>query len=670
MTIRTLRGWFFGALFHVAACGGGPKSAPSAPTTVVVPAATATPAATTEPAASPPAEAASSEEDAAVPISATDPIWGSRDASATIVFFGDFQSPYTQQAVSTIQTLEEKYGPGELRVVWKDLPGNFHPEARAAAEAAAAVYMLGRDEAFWRFHAKVFANQASLGQSAYEQWAAAAGVDVEAFRRLVADHAGAAKVDASVALSKRLSAKVTPFFFVNGVSVSGSQPIDKFVAIIEAEREKAKERVARGIAADRVYFTAALENYKPPLKEAADPKLDTTVYLVPLGTAPTRGPASARVKIVEFGDFQCPYTKRVEETLAKVLAKYGDQVQLVWRDEPLPFHPLALPAAEVAREARSEKGLPGFWAVHDALFALPKALEEADLMAVAKGAGLDPSLTKRALDKQTHKAGIGADQDLSDDLQASGTPHFFINGRRLVGAQPLEKFVAIIDEEIAHADRLISAGTTPARVYDVIMKDGKAPAPPEARYVAPGRRAPTRGGPGAKVIIEEFSDFECPFCKRAQDAVKEILQEYGSKGNGSKGAKASSRCTTSSSRRRGRAAAAASTAPRSAATPTTSASTSRRSTRRSTATATKASSSPTSRRPRTRSSTELRRSSSAATSSTVRSQWASSAASSSAFCTMGPRTRSPSRAPLPRWPAPREGQRRRRPAPFNRPTSS
>jgi hypothetical protein len=78
------------------------------------------------------AAAAPSEEGAIVPISATDPVWGSRRALVSIVVFGDFQCPYTAMILKTVQALEQKYGPTDLRVVWKDLPLAFHVQARPA----------------------------------------------------------------------------------------------------------------------------------------------------------------------------------------------------------------------------------------------------------------------------------------------------------------------------------------------------------------------------------------------------------------------------------------------------------------------------------------------------------------------------------------------------------
>jgi protein-disulfide isomerase len=514
------------AALTLGACGG-PANGAIAPATVVVQPASPTPPAPEAPRAI--VNEAPREDDAAVPITSADPTWGSRTALATVVFFGDFQCPFTGRATRTIAALEEKYGPRDVRIVWKNYPLPFHPHAHEAAEAAEAVQMLGKNDAFWKFYAAAFANQAELSPASYETWAAAAGVDIGSFKQLEAAHAGEAKVEADLALGKRLSVNGTPAFFINGVMLNGAQPVEKFVAVIDAEVEKAKAKIAAGTSPDRVYVAMAAENFQahPPATESPVVKEDTTtVFKVPIGNAPVRGAATAKVTIVEFADFQCPFCKKAEDTLAKVRSTYGDRVRIVWRDEPLPFHPRALPAAELAREARAEKGTTGFWTVHDALFASQPKLEDGDLEAIARSAGLDVAKVNLAIAKNLYRTSIDQDADLGEDLQASGTPHFFINGRRLVGAQPYEKFEALIDEELSHADDVLAKGTPRAALYDAMIKNGRTAPPAETRYLANAANAPSRGSPAAKVVIVEVGDFQCPFCKRAEDTLAEVVKLY------------------------------------------------------------------------------------------------------------------------------------------------
>jgi protein-disulfide isomerase len=276
-----------------------------------------------------------------------------------------------------------------------------------------------------------------------------------------------------------------------------------------------------------IYRVRVAENLQKPApnNEDDEEREDTkTVWAVPVGRSPVRGSVTAPITIVEFSDFQCPYCKRVEPTLEQLRTKYGAKLRFVWKDEPLPFHPRALPAAELARFARSKGGDAAFWDMHDRLFASQPKLEDSDLEGLARAANLDARAAMAAVNAKAYAAAIEEDTDLGEEVQASGTPHFFVNGRRLVGAQPVEKFSQLIDEEIAKTDALVRAGTAPAAVYDTLMKGAKKAPDPETKTVAPPRNAPFRGPANAKVVIQEFADFQCPFCARAEPTVDDLLK--------------------------------------------------------------------------------------------------------------------------------------------------
>src|SRR5262249_11774172 len=155
--------------------------------------------------------------------------------------------------------------------------------------------------------------------------------------------------------------------------------------------------------------------------------------------------------------------------------------------------PRAEPAAELAFEARAQRGDTGFWEASDALFADQDRLEDADLAALAKRLGLNAN-AMNAVAKHKHKDVIERDQDLADDFAATSTPQFFINGRRIIGSQPLDKFKSIIEEEIAKAEAMVKAGTKPEKVYEAILATAKAPdTPPKITVHLPRRDAPSLG---------------------------------------------------------------------------------------------------------------------------------------------------------------------------------
>ncbi len=468
-----------------------------------------------------------SEEESPIPVTKDDPTWGSRTALVTIVEFSDFQCPYCARVVPTLEKLRESYGPADLRIVFKHMPLEFHPHARPAAEAGQAAFALGGNDAFWRFYAKAYS--VSDLPDAFEPWADAIGVDPARFKLALAAHKGAQAVEDDIALAAKLKVEGTPAFFVNGVSLGGAQPLARFTQVVDDAIVQAKAAVERGVPREYLYVVASSFNVKnaPAAEEEHEaPTDDTTAWRVPLGKSPSRGPASAPVTIVEFSDFQCPFCGKVEETLKELRESYGDRIRLVWKNEPLPFHPRAEPAAELAYEARAEKGDAAFWAVHDRIFSDQAHLEDDDLLAHARAAHLDATKVSHAIQAHVHKAALDADADVADELNATGTPYFFINGRRLVGAQPAERFRAIIDQEEAKAKALVAKGVAPGAVYDELQKQAQGAPPPERKAVALDAHAPSRGPAGAPVVIQEFADFQCPFCGRVEDTLKEVQKNY------------------------------------------------------------------------------------------------------------------------------------------------
>ncbi len=173
------------------------------------------------------------------------------------------------------------------------------------------------------------------------------------------------------------------------------------------------------------------------------------VYAVQIGNdAAVHGPSDAWVTIVEVSDFQCPFCGKVVPTINDLQKKYGNDIRVVFKHNPLSFHPRALPASMSAECAR-EQGK--FWDVYERQFANQKALEDADLEKYAKESGVDMGRWKTCYTSNKYKSRIEEEQRQMVTLGARGTPAFFINGRFLSGAQPIQAFEAIIDEELKKA---------------------------------------------------------------------------------------------------------------------------------------------------------------------------------------------------------------------------
>jgi Na+/H+ antiporter NhaA/predicted DsbA family dithiol-disulfide isomerase len=145
-----------------------------------------------------------------------------------------------------------------------------------------------------------------------------------------------------------------------------------------------------------------------------------------------RGPEDARVTLVEYGDFECPYCGQAEGAIRELLASFGDEVRYVWRHLPLnDVHPNAQVAAE-ASEAAAAQG--SFWEMHDILLGHQGELQPSDLTAYAEQLGLDAPRMMEDLRRREYAPRISEDVASADESGVSGTPTFFVNGRRHYGA--------------------------------------------------------------------------------------------------------------------------------------------------------------------------------------------------------------------------------------------
>ena len=163
---------------------------------------------------------------------------------------------------------------------------------------------------------------------------------------------------------------------------------------------------------------------------------------------PFWGPENARVTVVEFADFQCPFCQRhVEETLAQLKDAYRNSVRYVFRDFPIDnLHPQAFMAAEASQCAFAQGE---FWAFHDLLFENQDALAEADLKQHAAALSLDTVAFEDCLESGAYRDEVQADFDDGVAYGVTGTPAFFVNGRAVDGAASFSVFQRIIDEELA-----------------------------------------------------------------------------------------------------------------------------------------------------------------------------------------------------------------------------
>lgn len=482
-----------------------------------------------------------------VPVTKDQPIRGPVDAPITIVAFSEFRCPFCNRVNPTIEQLFEDYG-DNIRLIFRNTP--FQPGAQGASNAALEAFEQGGSEAFWKMHDKLFANQSQLTPENFVKWAGEIGIDAEKVREAVANDKHADKINADKALGAKVGARGTPNFFINGRQLVGAQPVERFKEIIDDELKRAEALMKKGIERKDVYAAllrgasegAAAAEPSRPAAQRPDP---AAVYKVELaGDEPQRGPNDALVTIVAVSNFQCGFCNRVLPTLKQIEETYGKDVRIVWWNNLLRF-PHAAAAATLALEAKAQKGDAKFWEVHDTLFENQRSINPENIEKWAKEAGLNVAQVKKAIETNKYDAVFKDQMAKASRLGAGGTPAFFINGRFMSGAQPFPSFKSVIDEELARAKKIVESGTPRARVYAEAIKDGAttpqmigggdAPArpsqpAPDQRYEIPiPAGAPSIGPANAPVVIQEFSDYQCPFCARVLPTVDQIMEEYKGK---------------------------------------------------------------------------------------------------------------------------------------------
>lgn len=179
--------------------------------------------------------------------------------------------------------------------------------------------------------------------------------------------------------------------------------------------------------------------------KAHRPKILEAPVNIPVDGSPVRGPADARITLVEFSDFECPFCSAAVRQVDTVMAAYPKDIKLIYKQFPLSMHPHAQLAAEASLAARDQGK---FWEMYDVLFKNYRQLSHENIMLWAKQIGLNMDKFKADLDSHKYKAVI--DKDLSDGETAGvyGTPSFYINGKQYNGEVSLAALKPILAAEL------------------------------------------------------------------------------------------------------------------------------------------------------------------------------------------------------------------------------
>jgi protein-disulfide isomerase len=275
-------------------------------------------------------------------------------------------------------------------------------------------------------------------------------IDALISERVVAHEAARRRMTPTALLAAEVLSRVTPvtdqevegFYQAHKPELTGKGDEAEIRAQIRSALQTQKTRPQQEAFVQTLISKArvAIHVAPPPVQR----------YDLDVAGAPFLGPSDAPVTVVEFSDFHCPFCKQFDNknTIGQLRSRYGDRVKVVWLDDPIDqLHPQSRQAHEAARCA-SEQG--AFWTYHDALYAGPPKAGEA-LTAVAQEVGLDLATFEECVASGRQRAAVQKDVEEARHLSVTGTPTFFINGRPLFGAQPLDAFVRMIDEELARS---------------------------------------------------------------------------------------------------------------------------------------------------------------------------------------------------------------------------
>ncbi|MGH2536034.1 MAG: thioredoxin domain-containing protein [Candidatus Promineifilaceae bacterium] len=377
---------------------------------------------------------------------------GDPNAPVTIVEFSDYQCPFClRHFQQTLPQLKAEYiDAGRVYYVFKDFPiASLHPQAARVHEAARCAGEIGGRDAYWQAHDAFFNGQAQWAEQPQPNLddillslTGELELPEQEMRECLESGRYTDEVQADLAEGRALGVSGTPGFFINGYPIRGAQPLELFQqAIALAEAGQLDEAFARqpspndGIA--RATATAV----------AAGP------VAVPLGDAPTLGDPNAPVIMVEYSDFQCPFCLRHFQQTWPQLQPYiaAGQVRYVFKDFPIhSLHPQAQKAHEAARCARELGGDEAFWTMHDLLFFNQQQWANQSnhveiFKALARQAGLLQADFDACLDSGRYFQAVNAGVSEGLSFNVNGTPTFFINGQRLVGAQPFAVFQQAIE---------------------------------------------------------------------------------------------------------------------------------------------------------------------------------------------------------------------------------
>ncbi|MEX1366651.1 MAG: thioredoxin domain-containing protein [Nannocystaceae bacterium] len=438
-----------------------------------------------------------------------DPSRGAAVPLVTIVEYSDFQCPYCGGMARSLDDLVVEYG-RDVKLVFKQFPLPFHPQAEPAARAALAAHAQGR---FWPMHDRLFANQKALLDGQLESYAAELGLDIERWRTDFGSDALTEHVAAEKAEATALGISGTPTFFINGKRYSGAMSVDQLRGLVDEELLAARALLEAGAKREELYArflhpavaaanaaadvapkpavpTDAAPTDAAPSEAEAAANAEIERLAVPTGSGrPQRGPADALVTLVEFSTYACDDCEALSATLDALVERHPQDVRLVKRSMARSGEDRRTAVVALAAHKQGK-----FWEAHAALLEHEGDFTAESAAEFATGLGLNEEAFSTDLRSREDD---GAPRMLRDDLavlDALGrddtAPLLFVNGRPAPAKPTLAQLEAMVAEEKATVEQFLAAnpGTDKARLYDAMRRGWGSF---DAIEAAAGNAAPT-----------------------------------------------------------------------------------------------------------------------------------------------------------------------------------
>lgn len=351
------------------------------------------------------------------------PSKGPEKALITIVEFSDFMCPFCNRANPTLKQITDNY-PDKVRIVFRHFPLPMHQGAEKIHEASECAHEQGK---FWPYHDELFANLGAYKDDlALSGLAERLGLNKGKFEQCLQSGKYKELVQKDIKKGQESGVQGTPSFYVNQHLVVGAQPYENFSKIIEGIIDPSKA--------------------VPVAQPQAPPPPPAKVDFQDLEGRPSAGPNDAKVTLVEFSDFFCPFCQRVSPTIDQLMENYKGKIRRVFRHYPLAFHQGADKVHE-ASECAHEQGK--FWEFYHKVFSEPSAVrDQAGILNAGKSIGLNEKQFEECLTSGKYKETVQKEIARGSEAGVRGTPAVFVNGTLVSGAQPYDNFDHLVKEEM------------------------------------------------------------------------------------------------------------------------------------------------------------------------------------------------------------------------------